>query len=177
MFYETASQSIAYMMAFFGFSSGLCKSSLGRLSASSCQPPEGLLEPHLCLPRTVSLSLTPLQLPSHRLSLHRATMSDRPPAPSSLLKLLQQPRLARLSSSYASNRPAIQKVLTASLLVWVLGITCKGVLFPGKKKGDVVVGRQPKGGRRSRAGKGPRVEVCPLVLSPPSSSHQQTPGC
>lgn len=88
-------------------------------------------------------------------------MSDRPPAPSSLLKLLQQPRLARLSSSYASNRPAIQKVLTASLLVWVLGITCKGVLFPGKKKGDVVVGRQPKGGRRSRAGKGPRVEVCP----------------
>jgi hypothetical protein len=77
-----------------------------------------------------------------------------------------RPQLAAFAAGYGRHRPAIQKVLTGSLLAWVLGHTAKSVVFPSSKARDTAAagGKQPKG-RRARAGKGPRVEVSPSACS------------
>lgn len=127
-----------------------------------------------------SLSLPSFPLPSnHQHSTENLTYSSphpSPPAPpshspeampSSSASPLQklQPHLSTLSASYLHHRPLIQKILTISFVLYAFGSTAKGLVAPGKKlkDGDVVEKRSK--GRKSKGGKGPRVEVSFRAMS------------
>lgn len=72
-----------------------------------------------------------------------------------------KPHLAALASTYGTHRPAIQKLLTAFFIFYAFSSTYRGLVSPSKKVKDAAEsGKGDKKGRKSRRGRGPRVEVC-----------------
>lgn len=77
----------------------------------------------------------------------------------------QLPTLKQATATYAAHRPVVQRIITTTFILYVVGTSYNAFIRPGSS------GNSSRGGRKSKSdakkgGKAPRVEVSSSIGAP-----------